>query len=379
VRRAVPGGVGGRDQVAVVITGEMPLIDQHCHGVVGVDLDDTAFAGWLTEAPTLPAHRDPFDSMLGLAVRRWCAPVLDLPALAARDAYLRRRAELGWREVTARLLGAAGVTNWLVDTGFTPPEPLIGLGAGVEHEVVRIEQVAETLVAQGESTLSVLRSALRERAGAAVGLKTVIGYRSGLAIPAKAPADRQAQAALDRLARVGGRLTEPYLAHWLVHEAARIGEELGLPLQVHTGFGDPDLRLHLVDPALLHVFLESTMDSGLTVVLLHCWPFHRNAGYLAHAFGHAIVDIGLMLPFVGDRSRAVLAETLELAPFDSVVYSSDGRALPETHFLAAALWRHHFGRLLDEWIREGIMTTPDAERLAHAVGAGNAKRIYRLA
>jgi predicted TIM-barrel fold metal-dependent hydrolase len=127
---------------------------------------------------------------------------------------------------------------------------------------------------------------------------------------------------------------------------------------------------------LLHDFVQSHVDT--TVVLLHCWPFHRQAAYLAHVFPRVIVDIGLMVPFVGARAGDVLAETLELAPFDAVVYSSDGRALPETHYLAAALWRHHLGRLLDGWIADGVITVADAERLARGVGSGNAERIYRL-
>src|SRR6266487_3223614 len=147
------------------------LVDQHCHGVVGGELDAPAFERWLTEAGELPPHRDPFDSMLGLAVRRWCAPVLDLPALATRDEYLERRAELGWREVTERLLRAAGVATWLVDTGFVPDPSSTGLG--VEREVVRVEQVAETLAAQGGFQLGTLREELRRRAAGAVGLKTI--------------------------------------------------------------------------------------------------------------------------------------------------------------------------------------------------------------
>jgi uncharacterized protein len=78
-----------------MVTDEIVLVDQHCHGVVAGELDEAGFAGWLTEAAALPRGRDPFESMLGLAVRRWCAPVLGLPALASKGAYLERRAELG--------------------------------------------------------------------------------------------------------------------------------------------------------------------------------------------------------------------------------------------------------------------------------------------
>jgi hypothetical protein len=123
------------------------LLDHHCHGVTNRDLDRPAFERLLSEGPAA-ARLDRFDSLLGLAVRRWCAPVLDLEPHAAPDVYLRRRAELGWRETTRRLLAASGVRTWLVDDGFTPadltgPDELADLGGGRAHRVARLESLAE--------------------------------------------------------------------------------------------------------------------------------------------------------------------------------------------------------------------------------------------
>ncbi len=83
-----------------------PLVDHHCHGLVLEDLDRSGFEALMNEA----AHASPlgttlFDSMLGLAIRRHCAPVLDLEPLAPADDYLERRAELGAAEVNRPLPG----------------------------------------------------------------------------------------------------------------------------------------------------------------------------------------------------------------------------------------------------------------------------------
>jgi uncharacterized protein len=368
--------------VGMSATDGVALVDQHCHGVLTRDVTPDEFGTGLAEAESAGA-RDRFQSMLGLAVRRWCAPVLDLPPLATPADYLNRRAELGWHEVTERLLRAAGVEHWLVDTGYaveTAPDELARMGGGSGHEVLRVEQVAEQLAARVESPDALLdgfREELRERAGEAVALKSVIAYRSGLELPDDQPGDGYARKAAGTWLRDGGeRLTDPVLHAWLVHEAARAGAEQGLPLQFHTGFGDTDLHLRQVDPLRLTGFLKSTKDTGAMVVLLHCWPFHRNAAYLAHVFDHVFVDIGLMVPFVGARAGDVLAETLEVAPFESVLYSSDGNVLPELHHLGTVLWRHHLGRLLDTWLADGVLDTAAAEQLAHAVGAANATRLH---
>jgi hypothetical protein len=359
------------------VADAVPLIDQHCHGVATVDVDPRE---WLSEAKN--GRRHPFRSLLGLSVRRWCAPALGMQPHAPAEEYLWRRAELGWHEVSRRLLTAAGVRHWLVDTGYAPgpvtsPALLADLGGGSGHEVLRVESVAETLFPTATSPEALLDGIRAQLHGVrAAAFKSVVGYRTGLGLPAEQPARADVvRAATTWMRAKEARLTDPVLLAWLVHEAARTAGERGLPLQFHTGFGDSDLRLSAVDPLRLTDFLRVV---SCPVVLLHCYPFHRNAAYLAHVFDHVYVDTGLTIPFVGVRAGAVLAEVLELAPFDSVLYSSDGNVLPELHYLGSVLWRRALNTLADAWLADDAMTAPDAERLAISIGGGNAARLHRL-
>ncbi|TMK64629.1 MAG: amidohydrolase, partial [Actinobacteria bacterium] len=60
------------------------LIDHHCHGVVKADLDLAGFENLIAESSDPPPRgTSRFDSPLGLAVRRWCAPVLGLEPFAS--------------------------------------------------------------------------------------------------------------------------------------------------------------------------------------------------------------------------------------------------------------------------------------------------------
>ena len=69
-----PRRMGIADELA-----DLPLVDQHCHPVVLDTLDRAGFELLLTEAHERgPAGTSEFDSQVGLAVRRWCAPVLGL-------------------------------------------------------------------------------------------------------------------------------------------------------------------------------------------------------------------------------------------------------------------------------------------------------------
>src|SRR5579875_614729 len=237
----------------------LALIDHHCHGVVTADLDQAGFGALLTESPwPPPPGTSAFDGQLGFAVRRWCAPVLGLPPSAPPEDYLHRRAELGAAEVNRRLLTGAGVTSWLVDTGYrasqlADPVELARLSGTPARPVVRLEPVAEQVAAAGTDAAGfaaafavALQAAVagRDRGTGAVGLKSIAAYRFGLDFdPARPDATAVAAAAGDWLrtieAGTAPRLADPVLLRHVIWT----GVDLGLPLQFHTGFGDPDARL----------------------------------------------------------------------------------------------------------------------------------------
>jgi uncharacterized protein len=358
------------------------LIDHHCHGAVTGPLDRAAFESFATESDRpAPAGCSMFDSQLGLAVRRWCAPVLGLPPHCEPDDYLARRRELGPDEVNRRLLRAAEVETFLVDSGYRAGElldgPAMAAAARAEvREIVRLEAVAEALPeVTAAGFAGAYATALDRAAAGAAGLKSVVAYRHGLDFDPAPPSRREVTGAAGRWLRRGGtRLDDPVLLRHIIWA----GVERGLPLQFHTGFGDPDLDLARCDPLLMTGFLRATRDRGVDVMLLHCYPYQRQAGYLAQVFPHVYLDVGLAVTHVGARAPAVVAESLELAPFHKVLYSSDAFGLAELHHLGALAFRQAFERITRAWVGEGRWSAADAARVGELVGHGNARRVYRL-
>jgi len=109
----------------MTIAEPLPLIDHHVHGVAAGALDGPGVEALLSESPApAPQGTSAWDSQLGIAVRRWCAPVLDLEPSVPAERYLQRRAELGPAEVDRRLLHAAAVEAWLVDSGWQTDQVL---------------------------------------------------------------------------------------------------------------------------------------------------------------------------------------------------------------------------------------------------------------
>lgn len=366
----------------------LPLIDHHCHGVRTDPLDRTGVELLLTEAGTTGAPGTTlFDSQVGLALRRWCAPVLDLPPHATPERYLARRAQLPPDELTRRFLSPTRIAEYCVDTGFAPddlttPDELAALGEARAHEIVRLESVAEQIADAGGVTAAGFADAVRERlevrSRSAIGFKSIAAYRSGLALSGDRPGDAEVTKAAERLFTAaedgGARVSDPVLHAFLIWT----GLDLGKPVQLHAGYGDRDLHLHGADPLLLTDLLRATEPLGVPIMLLHNYPFQRNAGYLAQIFGHVYIDVGLATHGVGLRASSVIAEALELTPFTKFCFSTDAYGLPELYYLGTMLFRRGLSDVLRIGLDENVWRYDDAIRIAGLIGAGNARRAYGL-
>jgi predicted TIM-barrel fold metal-dependent hydrolase len=362
------------------------LIDHHVHGNFNEPVDRGAFEAAINEGSTdpVPNFMSQFDSPLGLSIRRWCAPLLGLGALAGADEYWARRSELSPDELARIMLPAANVGRWIVDTGFkgdliTTPEQLTKLSDVPSSEIIRLERLAEDLLEGGTSPVDfpdAFRAALRTAVDSpdVVGTKTICAYRTGFDVDWSRPTDAEVVAHAGELRGRPKplRVDSPVLIAFGVHEAAAHG----LPIQVHVGFGDRDLDLHRTDPMLLLPLLRSM--TPVSVLLLHCYPFQRQAGYLAQAFDHVNFDVGLAINYLGVRSTGLVAEALETAPFAKQLYSSDAFGPPELHLLGSVLWRRAMGLVLGGWVRTGDCTIDDAIRIVDMVGVNNAERVYGL-
>jgi predicted TIM-barrel fold metal-dependent hydrolase len=355
---------------------EQRLVDHHCHGVLLRDADEATLESQLTEGGPFRGG-SPFDSAVGIAFRRLCPPVLGLHPDAPLSEYAKRRAEPGTDAVNRRFLRAAGLAALCVDTGYLPepitsPAELAELSGAEAHVIVRLELVAEQVAASGIDAAGfadAVRAELARRAAGAVGFKSIAAYRVGLELRPERPADREVEAAAGAFLRAfGGHGGKPRLASETLHRfLVWSANDLGKPIQFHVGYGDRDVDLHRCNPLLLTPLIR---ELTAPVMLLHNYPYHREAGYLAQVFPHVYVDAGLATHNLGFRASALLAEALELTPYGKFLYSSDAFGLPELYYLGAALFR----RALSDYLRD----VPDAERIAGLMCAGNARRVYRL-
>jgi predicted TIM-barrel fold metal-dependent hydrolase len=367
------------------------FVDHHCHGVVTAALERPRLEALMSEAhrPASPYFGSQFDKPLGLMVRRFCAPVLGLEPLAPAADYAARRLALGPDEVNRRLLRAAGVAEMLIDTGhraaeIADPEAMAALSDARAREIVRIEAVMEAAARGAGSAaeaLDAFDAALAERAAGAAGLKSIVAYRASFALDQSAPSRAAALAAMGGWLGEGAaeglsRLSDPTLLRHALFTGLELCAARRLPLQLHVGFGDRDIAMPRCDPTVFAPFIEAAEAREVPVTLLHCYPFERDAAWLAEVYSNVFLDVGAVLNFTGPSARRVLADAMEMAPFSKHLYSSDAFGLAELHLLGRIQFERAFRAITDGWIAAGDATAADVERLARAVAHGNARRIY---
>jgi predicted TIM-barrel fold metal-dependent hydrolase len=367
-----------------------PLIDHHCHGVSPAELDFTAFQALFSESyRPAPAGTTEFQKPLGLAIRRFCAPVLDLPASCRAEDYVERRLALGAAEANRRFLRGSGLDSLLIDTGHRSTSILdvpamAEAAARPAREVVRIEAVIEEVARSGVSAAAfpeAFADRLAERAKDAVGLKTIVAYRCTFKIDQTAPARGAVVAAADAWFRAAGaegefRVEDATIVRHGLWVGAEICRQRQMPMQVHVGFGDPDVYMHACDPTHFTDFIAAMEKWKVPITLLHNYPFQREAAWLSEVFQNVYYDVGVILNYAAPMSADILGEALEMGKFSKLLYSSDAFGLSELYYLGALLFRRGLKKVLDRWIAEDFCSLADADELVRLVATENARRIY---
>ena len=371
-------------------SGEL-AVDHHCHPLFPwpAEVGPLQLRAVFTEAvdpeilrehiPALAAYRD--------AIRRLAR---ELGCQATEEAVLEARSRTDPATYANRLLERSATGTLLLDSGYTSGRPFSLDDHAREirlpqREVVRLETLAEryiTSVGTPAEWLAAVRSGLRESVEAgAVGVKTISAYRAGLALrPVDSDELQQAFAELQSRARAGGsrRIAGEALCYSLLADAAEEIARLGVPLQVHSGFGDNDEDLSRSNPLGLRPLLVQPRYEGLRLVLLHCYPFHREAAYLCSVFRHVYMDLSLTIPLAALDGQRAMRETLGLCPWTKVLYASDASRLPEIYFVASAVHREALAGALGEFVDRGLLSREEAVAAGVQVLSANARRVYNL-
>jgi hypothetical protein len=354
----------------------LPVIDNHCH------LFDVAYQERnLARTLSLSLNEMPLDQLTNtLVYRKMLKELGDFLGVHGRDEdILARRERLmqtDYQQYVDSLFKDARIHTLLVDLGYKPVE--VGLAefealapARVKY-LYRIETVLDEIWQQGlglaaaeEKFYQSLDEAIRR---GIVGIKSIIGYRTGLDIKERPRADLRKNIKDEKEFR-------DYFLLRTIEKAI----ELGLPLQVHAAFGESNINLLNNNPLLLKGVLDNPKYNRVTIILVHGgYPYSFEAGYLAAMYPDVYLDISEMVPLVPLGSSQGIRNMIDMCPLNKIMYGSDGFALPDLHWLGARVAKQEIAAILSELIALGLQDQDLALATAGNIFFDTARKVYNL-
>ncbi|HTK45777.1 MAG TPA: amidohydrolase family protein [Patescibacteria group bacterium] len=368
----------------------IPIVDNHCHSLLRTQPpDDDTFRIHLTESYFEEIARDHVPT--SIFYRRTLVELADLLECAPTpDAVHGARRERGVEWLTREIVRRANFRTWLIDTGYGAEttyslDELRALAPVRVEEVIRLEPMIERLILESgtfNALIDAYRAAISNlRARGIVGMKSVIAYRTGLHVAEVAADDAaRAFATVREDGLRAGKLrieSKPLLDHLVViavEEAAR----QGVPIQFHTGLGDPDLDLTLVDPAALRLLFSERFRAA-PIVLLHTgYPYVRSLAYCAAMFPNVYADMGETILFAAGEATQIYRELIGLAPASKLLFSTDASLVPELYWVGARVGRRALATVLGEHIAEGTLDERTALDWAERMLWRNSEAAYSL-
>ncbi len=379
-----------RDQLREEIS-EIELLDHHCHAPLRLDgpLDAVTLRATFTESANRIVQEQDVTNTSGYRTMiRWLAGLLS--ADPTENAVLEARNRRNPADYHRLLADDARLGPLYNDFLFQQKlcysssewEEMTGREV---RGLLRIETLAEQMVSESDTwedfRQEFAKALVAGQSENGAGFKSIAAYRTGLDVqPVDAATASDAfdeyRAEIEEADNERVRLANKPLIDALIWETLEVAAQLGLPLQFHVALGDDDCYLPESNPLLLRAIFQESRYRDVPIVMLHNYPYIREASYLTSIYPNAYIDLGLTVPLAGSNCPALVAETIGLAPAHKILASSDGHAVPEFQWFAARLWRASLVDALSTIVDQDFMTFGEAIETAAMILHGNSEQIY---
>ena len=199
-------------------------------------------------------------------------------------------------------------------------------------------------------------------AGGALGIKQLQAYTRDLAFASRSDAE----------VRFRGDLAAAQVCafqDWVVHACCERAHERGWPHQIHVGTAN----LSRSDPLPLETLARRYPKMQL--VLLHCWPFLKESGWLAKYLPNVYLD-ACWLPILSPAHlERALHTWLAYVPQHKIMVSHDATSV-EMAAGAAIILRQSLATALEQVVAWTNVAASEAEQLATAILHDNAPQLY---
>ncbi len=303
-------------------------------------------------------------------------------AVAARN----ERASSDWARWVRHLFDDADIAGVVLDEARHPAaaprtSSYADLAGRPMWEMARIDPLVDDLIGRGTAAADVLSAVEDAMAAAAargcVSFKTIIAYRTGLAVETAGDL-RSAQRQLDDESELPVRRRGKALRDLVLRRMLAVAADLDIAVQIHTGYGDSEIVLAQSHPLLLEEVLRTPEGSAARVVLIHgSFPWHQEAAHLAATRPNVWVELSLSNVFAPVGTADRLMQIIDVAPAQRVLLGSDGHGAPETHWFGCLTLRDAWTQVEQRLDAAGV-TEDWLARTRDALFEDNARAVYRL-
>ena len=313
---------------------------------------------------------------------------------------VRKAKAQNFDEFVANIFANAKIETLIVDTSYPPTMSVDDFRAIVPVKVYPVERIDGFLfdkLLDNSHTFDELSDTYHERLDqwikneGVVGLKSTIAYATGLNIE-KIKRD-EAEETFQKFQKAdkskyivdyGFGMThyvEPKeLRDFLFWEALEKCAEHKVPLQIHTGDGDMDMKdLMGANPVLLQKnVLNDKRAQNVEIILVHSGcPLVEFASYLSHLYSNVHIDLSQVSPFNVFVGRKI-EEAFMWAPFTRILYGTDAFVIPELYWFGATLFKQELGRVLGDLVQRDALDEDYTHEVARKILSENTKNLYKI-
>ena len=359
---------------------QLPLIDSHCH-LFMTEPNEVDFSKTLS----MSLHDVPvYQTREVLNYKRWQRLLKQFTGSESEIPNTKQAVEASgcktYHEYAVKLFTDVNIERLVIDLGYEParvdlPEFEKFLPSKISY-VYRIETFLDKAWKERpdfDKLIADFEAVLRENLGKDnfVGIKTIIGYRTGLEVEWLDKA--QARARYNKGDEKGFR-------DYCLRVASDITAEFGKVLKIHTGVGESNLDVLKNNPLLLKKFIEHYQQpNGLKILLLHGgYPYTFEAGYMTGTFPNIWLELSVIGLWGCLDTQRDLLKLMAYAPLNKLVHGSDGYIVPELHWFGAKSMKIEFCQLLESLIARGFIDTDQAMDIAKNVFSENSKLLYKF-
>lgn len=367
------------------------IIDNHAHSILRkhLELDEIGFRQCFSESRSLSVLQD---HMPHASHYMYLLDHLErILNIKSEQEFLAFRSRQPAAEYLQMLWDDVSIGAVILDDGFSCGDTLsIDELARVAQRPVfhcrRVEPLMESCIGEADS-FSQLCKLYKKRLlprgkGQTIAFKSICAYRGGLSIlePSQAEASKDFDKLKAELKNESGklRITKGPLYHYLLLETFLLAAEAKIPVQIHCGIGDDDADLVESNPALLQPLFRQVKYARARFVLLHCFPYLREAAFLSSIYANVYMDLSLSVSLASGIAQSMIGEALAIAPASKVLAGTDGHSCPESHWFGALNWKRGLTFALFHMINSGMLTHREAEQIAALVLHDNAIGLYEL-